>query len=52
MVESRAAGERALGDAPTAEAALAAAAAAWRTVPLVEDWSTAAGAAIVTAQIA
>ena len=36
----------------TAESALAAAAAAWRTVPLVEDWSTAAGAAIVAAQIA
>ena len=39
MVAARAAGERALSDGATVEAALAAAAAAWRAVPLVEDWS-------------
>ena len=43
MVAARAAGERALNDGATAESALAAAAAARRTVPLVEDGSTAAG---------
>ena len=52
MGAARAAGERALSDGATAESALATAAAAWRTVPLVEDWSTATGAAIVGAQIA
>ena len=52
MVAARAAGERALNDGATAESALVAAAAAWKTVPLVEDWSSAAGAAIVAAQIA
>ena len=37
MVAARAAGEMALSDGATVEAALAAAAAAWRAVPLVED---------------
>ena len=52
MCAAWAAGERALSDTETAEAALAVAAAAWRTVPLMEDWNAAAGADIVAAQIA
>ena len=52
MVAASAAGERALNDGATAEAALAAAAAAWGAVPFMEGWSTAAGAAIVAAHIA